>query len=85
MADQNFMKYLEGYGQSFNPYGAGPKTYGSGRSSPNLGKTSRPEGYEERDRKAKAMRNAMLRRLQAGQRGRYMSSDYLTPRRDFRG
>jgi hypothetical protein len=80
MADPNFMQYVQGRGQSFNPFGTGNKVYGSGRSMPNLGPTSSPEGYAERDKKAKARRNAMLRRLKATQRGRYMSSDYLTPR-----
>lgn len=85
MADQNFMRYLEGYSQSFNPYGAGPKVYGSGRSAPNIGPTRRPEAYEERDRKGKAMRNAALKRLKAGQRGRFMSEEYLKPKEDYRG
>ena len=81
MSDQNFMRYLEGAGQNFNPYGAGPKVYGSGRSAPNIGRTSSPEGYRERDLKGKARRNAMLKRLKAIQSGRFMSPEYLTPQR----
>jgi len=81
MADQNFLKYLQGAGQTFNPYGVGDKVYGGGRSAPNIGPTRSPEGYRERDLKGKARRNAMLKRLQAMQGGRYMSSDYLTPGR----
>lgn len=78
--DPNFLKYLNaGRRQSFNPFGAGNKVYGNGRSAPNIGPTNSPQGYRERDLKGKAKRNAMLRRLKAGQRGRYMSSDYLKP------
>lgn len=81
MADPNFMRYLDsGARQGFNPFGVGNKVYGSGRSAPNIGPTSSPEGYIERDKKGSARRNAMLRRLKAMQRGRFMSSDYLTPR-----
>lgn len=83
--DGNFRKYLEGTSQSFNPYGAGPKVYGSGRSAPNIGPTGKPEAYDERDRLGRAKRNAMLRRLKASQRGRYMSSDYLTPKERYNG
>lgn len=76
--DPNFLKYLNaGRRQTFNPYGAGQKVYGAGRSAPNIGPTSSPEGYRERDMRGNAKRNAMLRRLKAQQRGRYMSSDYL--------
>lgn len=81
MADPQFMRYLQGTIQTFNPYGAGRKVYGSGRSAPNIGPTASPEGYAERDLKARARRRAMLNRLKASQRGRYMSSDYLTPDR----
>lgn len=79
MADPQFMRYLQGTVQTFNPYGAGRKVYGSGRSAPNIGPTSSPEGYDERDLKAKARRRAMLNRLKAAQGGRYMSQQYLTP------
>jgi hypothetical protein len=78
MADQNFMRYLQGAGQGFNPYGAGAKQYGT-RGAPNVGPTNKPEAYNERDMRAKARKNAMLRRLKAQQRGKFMSSDYLTP------
>lgn len=82
MPDQNFMKYLQGARQGFNPYGAGAKVYGSGRSFPTMGKVTDQEGYEERDRQANVRRqqmrrNALLRRVQAGQQGRYMSPDWL--------
>lgn len=78
MADQNWLSYLRGRGQSFNPYGAGAKQYGVA-GVPNLGPTSSPEGYDERDLMIKARRNAMLRRMKAKQGGRFMSSEYLTP------
>lgn len=79
--DPNFMKYLQGAGQGFNPFGAGNKVYGGGRSAPNIGPVTNREGYEDRDREARLRRNALLRRMKAGQRGRYMSSDWLSPRR----
>lgn len=81
MADPQFMRYLQGTVQTFNPYGAGQKIYGSGRSAPNIGPTSSPEGYAERDLQARARRRAMLNRLKASQRGRFMSPEYLTPDR----
>ena len=80
MADPMFMRYLQGAVQTFNPYGAGQKIYGSGRSAPNIGPTQSPEGYRTRDMAARTRRQALLKRLQAGQRGRYMSEDYLRPR-----
>jgi len=83
MVDPSFSRYLEGSSQSFNPYGAGAKVYGSGRSAPNIGPTSKPESYDMRDRLGVAKRNAMLRRLKAGQRGKFMSSEYLTPPRSY--
>lgn len=78
MADQNFMRYLQGAGQGFNPYGAGAKQYGL-RGAPNIGPTGKPEAYTERDLRGKARKKAMLNRLKAMQRGKYMSSEYLTP------
>lgn len=78
--DQNFLRYLQGNVQSFNPYGAGEKVYEGGRTSPNLGPTTNRMGYDERDAAAKAKRNAMLRRMKSTQRGRYMSPDVLRRR-----
>lgn len=78
--DPNFLKYLNsGRRQTFNPFSAGGKVYGSGRSAPNIGPTRSPEGYAERDRKGVARRNAMLKRLKAGQRGRLITPEYLRP------
>lgn len=76
----DFLAYLQGRGANFQPYGAGNKQYGlSGRSAPNIGPVANREGYRERDLKAKATRNAMLRRMKARRQGRFMSDDYLDP------
>lgn len=79
MADQNFMNYLSGAGQNFNPYAAGNKTYGGGRSAPNVGPVSGQGllGYKERDMRGRLRRNALLKRMQAGQNGRYASPEWL--------
>lgn len=74
----NPARYAYGAGGA-NPYAAGNKYYGAGRSAPNVGPVADKQGYVERDAKARAKRNAMLRRLKAGQRGNYASSAYLTP------
>lgn len=84
MADQNFLRYLQGSAQTFNPYGAGDKLYNNTRTTPNLGPTANREGYAERDRKAKAKREAMLRKMQAGQSGNYSSSAWMR-RRNYAG
>ncbi len=62
-------------GGGFNSYAAGTKTYGGGRPMPTIGKVD-PTGYAERDRQSRARRNAILRRLQAGQRGKFASADF---------
>lgn len=78
--NEDFLKYLQGANAGFQPYAAGNKQYGfSARSAPNVGPVSDKQGYKERDLKAKTMRNAMLRRMQAAQKGRYFSPDYLDP------
>lgn len=63
-------------GGGFNPFSAGDKVYGSGMNSPTIGPVD-PTGYRERDLRTRARRNAILRRLQAGQSQQFMSSDYL--------
>lgn len=79
-AIDDFLAYLQGRSANFQPYAAGDKRYGpSGRSAPNIGPVADKQGYRERDLQTRAMRNAMLKRMQAGQRGRFMSSDYLNP------
>lgn len=79
MADENFLRYLQGAGQTFNPYGAGNKVYGGGRSAPNVGPVSGTgqSGYQERDARGRLRRQQLLKRMQAGQRGRYMSPEWL--------
>jgi hypothetical protein len=63
-------------GSSFTPYSAGFKIYGGGRLFPTMGPVDKT-GYRERDRLAKARRNAVLRRLKANQSGNFMSSNWL--------
>jgi hypothetical protein len=78
--DGNFLAYMVGRGQQFQAYGAGKKRYGmSGRSAPNIGPVGDKSGYRQRDADARIRRNAMLARLQAGQRGDFMSKNYLDP------
>lgn len=72
--------YLIGSNAGYNKYAAGGKRYGAaGRDTPNLGPTSSPEGYAERDLKMKAQRNAMLARMKAQQGGAFASSANLNP------
>lgn len=64
---------------SFNSYAAGNKVYngiGLGQNAPNIGPSDKT-GYKERDAEVRLKRNAMLRRLQAGLKGNYMSSAWL--------
>lgn len=49
----------------FNSYAAGKKYYGGGRSMPNIGHVMGKQGYDERDNKAKARKNAIMKRLKA--------------------
>jgi hypothetical protein len=64
----------------FNSYAAGSKVYGGGRSAPNIGPVSDTMGYRERDLKYKTRQrnNAILRRLQARQKGDFGSSANLS-------
>jgi hypothetical protein len=64
---------------AYTPYAAGRKMYSTAGGAPN-GATQTPQaaaGYNARDMKARAKRNAMLRYMQKGQAGNYASSDYL--------
>lgn len=70
---------------SASSYAAGSKVYRGVSSAPNIGPVTNKEGYSERDltyrtRKANTKRrnNALLKRIQAQQKGRYMSSDSLS-------
>ena len=76
--NQDFLAYLQGRRNGFNSYAAGDKVYGGGRSAPNIGPSDK-KGYRKRDLAAKNMRNAMLRRMQARQSGRYASADAMRP------
>lgn len=67
--------------KSFNPYAAGNKTYGSGRPMPTIGPVASPQGYNERDNRASARKNAIMRRMKASGQGNPMSqgvSGYAT-------
>jgi len=83
MNGAGFFDYLQGRGQSFNSFAAGNKNYGSGRSAPNVGPVRDMSGYRERDNKAKGMRAALLRRMQAQQKGNFASSAAQTPQRNL--
>jgi hypothetical protein len=65
---------------SYNPYAAGNKVYRGTSSAPNYGPVTGKEGYADRDRKYKTQQknNALLRRIKARQKGRYMSSENLS-------
>lgn len=64
----------------FNQYAAGSKTYRGVSSAPHIGPLTDVEGYKERDLKyrTRMRNNALLKRIQAGQKKRYMSADYLS-------
>lgn len=65
--------------KGFNPYSAGSKRYGGGRSMPNIGPVGGDgqAGYNERDNKAKARKNAILRRLKGQQSGNPMNPNIM--------
>lgn len=61
----------------YQKYGVGRKIYGGGRAYPNAGPVRDKLGYKERDAKNRTKRSALLRRMKAGQKGKYMSADWL--------
>lgn len=61
---------------TINPYAVGNKVYGGGRSFPTSGPVD-PMGYAERDLRATAQRNAMLRRMKSNMAGNFNSADSL--------
>ena len=66
-----------------NQYGylAGSKTYRGTSSAPSYGPKTNTEGYAERDRKyrvTKARNAALLARIKARQKQRFMSSESLS-------
>lgn len=60
-------------------YSVGSKVYNGTRYAPNLGPGDQ-QGYAERDRKYQTAKrnNALLRRLQARKKKRYISADNLS-------
>lgn len=71
------MAAYKGKSYDFQSYAAGNKLYGFGRSSPHMGGGLDKLGYRERDAGTRLKRNAMLRRLKAGQKKNFMSPDWL--------
>lgn len=69
--------------KGFNPYSAGTKHYGAGRSMPNIGPVRNKQGYDERDNKAKARKNAILRRLKGQYKGNPMNPKMMA--NDWKG
>lgn len=61
----------------FNSYAAGSKVYNGGSSAPALGPMGLRPGAQENQLAVQARRNALLRRLKAGQGGSMMSPDWL--------
>lgn len=60
--------------KAFNPYAAGNKSYGSGRPMPTIGPVASPQGYDERDNRARARMNAISRRMKGSATGNPMNS-----------
>lgn len=69
--------------KGFNQYAAGKKRYGAGRLMPNIGPVRDMFGYRERDNKAKARKNAILRRMKGQQSGNPLNPNIA--RSDARG
>lgn len=71
------MAAYRGKSYDYQSYAAGNKLYGFGRSSPHVGGGLDKLGYRERDATNKLKRNAMLRRLKAGNKKNFMDSNWL--------
>lgn len=65
---------------SNSAYAVGSKTYRGVSSAPNYGPVNGKEGYAARDRKYKTRKKntALLRRIQARQKGQHISADNLS-------
>jgi hypothetical protein len=63
--------------KAFNPYAAGNKHYGSGRPMPTIGPVASPQGYDERDNRASARKNAILRRMNGAGTGNPMNASVM--------
>lgn len=68
------MAYVSRANSGIQPYAVGDKIYGGGRSFPTMGPVD-PLGYKERDLKASARRDAVLRRMQSLLSGNYASAN----------
>lgn len=68
---------FRGKDYDFNAYSAGNKIYGGGRTSPHVGGGLDKLGYRERDLAHQARRNALLKRMQANSKKKFMSSEWL--------
>lgn len=74
------MAAFQGKSYDFQSYAAGNKRYGFGtRTAPNIGPSDKL-GYRERDARNKLKRNALLRRMKAGNTKNFMSQDWLGSR-----
>jgi hypothetical protein len=63
--------------KAFNPYAAGNKHYGAGRAMPTLGPVASPQGYDERDNRAQARKNAIMRRMKGSETGNPMNKSVM--------
>ena len=61
----------------YNQYAAGSKVYNGGSNAPTIGRVGNRLGTAQNTRELATRRNALLRRLQAGQKGNHMSSNWL--------
>ena len=67
-------------GGGFNQFAAGRKRYGmTGRAAATSGPIGAQgqQGYEDRDQRTRARKQAVLQRMQASQNGNYMSAPYM--------
>lgn len=65
---------------AYSPYAAGSKVYGpEGRAHPTSGPVDSAGmmGYAKRDSQVAAKKSAILARLQAAQKGQYLTPEYL--------
>jgi hypothetical protein len=62
---------------NFNSYAVGNKVYNGGSNAPNIMPLGRTLGGAQRKLEVNSRRNALLRRLKAGQSGATMSADWL--------
>ncbi len=61
----------------FNQYAVGSKVYNGGSAAPNQKRLGKTIGGSAHNLEVSARRNALLRRLKAGQKGSHMSADWL--------